>query len=261
MEDWKKFELDCTEYLNNTYGSNFIHHGFSDSTVSDIEFNNGIKSFFIEAKMNFAQSGQFVLLPNYDEKKFIFSSNNKSDIDENVEFIMDYMNKNFDKFAKAGTRGVNINLPQKLFSNWIIKSYRKRGVEFLITKGNDYIVFPIQRYLDYFNISGKYRIKQSGTNKLAKKDHDKAKARIKQLYYDAEFITDANNELFAKIDNQIISNIISLDEFDLYLSKEKDSLYKVKKRSNTRNLNVIFSIKLIKEQDQQDLKSFINRIL
>lgn len=261
MEVWKKFELDCTEYLCKTYGNKFYHLGFSDSTVSDIKFYDGSKSFFIEAKMPSAQSGQFVLLPNYEEKKFDFSLKNKSDVDENVEFIIDYMNKNFDKFASAGTKGVNIDLPQELFGSWITKAYSQRGVEFFMTKGNNYIIFPIEKYTEYFNISGKYRIKRSGTNVLSKKYHDIAKIKIKQLYDSAVFSTDENNELFAMINDKLISNIISLDEFDIYLSKAKDSFYKVKKRSNTRNLNVIFSIKLIKDQNQQDLKAFINRIM
>ena len=95
MENWRKFELECVDYLNKTYGNYFSHLGFSDSTTSDIEYKKDEKSFCIEAKMPSAQSGQFVLLPDSDKKEFVFSPRNKSKIDENVEFIIDHMNKNF----------------------------------------------------------------------------------------------------------------------------------------------------------------------
>lgn len=48
-----------------------------------------------------AQSGQFVLLPDSDKKEFVFSPRNKSKIDENVQFIIDHMNKNFSKYENA----------------------------------------------------------------------------------------------------------------------------------------------------------------
>ncbi|WP_313018939.1 hypothetical protein [Acetoanaerobium noterae] len=57
--------------------------------------------FYIEAKMPSAQSGQFVLLPDSDKKEFVFSPRNKSKIDENVQFIIDHMNKNFSKYENA----------------------------------------------------------------------------------------------------------------------------------------------------------------
>ena len=50
MENWRKFELECVDYLNTTYGNYFSHLGFSDSTTSDIEYKKDEKSFFIEAR-------------------------------------------------------------------------------------------------------------------------------------------------------------------------------------------------------------------
>lgn len=260
MEAWKIFELNCTEYLNKVFGNNFHHLGFNDSTVSDIRYDDGLKSFYIEAKMPSAQSGQFVLHPDEEKGIFEFSSRNKSKMDENVAFIIDYMNDNFEKYATAGTKGLEIDLPQELFGNWITSTYRQSGVEFFITKGDDYIIFPIEKYVDYFNISATFREKRSGTNKLPKIHHQLAKIKIKHLYTNAEFSTDVKNELFVQLNDKLISNIISLEDFDLYLSHIGNRSYKVKKRSNTKNSNVIFSIKLIKNQSEEDLQSFIDRI-
>ncbi len=45
MENWRKFELECVDYLNKTYENYFSHLGFSDSTTSDIEYKKDEKSF------------------------------------------------------------------------------------------------------------------------------------------------------------------------------------------------------------------------
>ena len=53
MAVWEDFEIECTEYLNKTFGkyANFVHQGGSDSTVPDIlvKTNKGT-SFYIDAK-------------------------------------------------------------------------------------------------------------------------------------------------------------------------------------------------------------------
>lgn len=256
MEAWKKFELDCTDYLNKTYGNKFSHLGFSDSTVSDIKFCDGKKSFFIEAKMPSAQSGQFVLLPNFEERKFEFSLKNKSKIDDNVTFIIDYMNENFDSFANAGTKGLDINLPQSLFSNWITNIYHQNGVKFFITKGTDFIIFPIEKYQDYFNISCKYRIKKSGSSGIPK-----------YLQHDVLRIIRQHDPSCTPNDSFEIQTLKNLDKFsftignnDFLLKKKSENLYRVRKLSNTKNANVIFSINLVQEQNECDLKTFIDMI-
>lgn len=97
MDDWKIFELECVDYLNKQYGGGFKHLGYSDSTVSDIEYKSGLNSFYIEVKMPVAQSGQFVLLVDQENREFVFSSRNKTKRDESVDFIIEHMNENFEK--------------------------------------------------------------------------------------------------------------------------------------------------------------------
>ncbi len=52
MTKWEKFEIECTEYLNNTYGTSatFIHQGGSDSTLPDIKTAYDGSYFYIEVK-------------------------------------------------------------------------------------------------------------------------------------------------------------------------------------------------------------------
>ena len=76
MKPGEEFELECFEYLEKKYKSinvKFKHHNTADSTQSDIEvIINKESVFFIEAKNSAAQSGQFVLLADDKNKKFIF---------------------------------------------------------------------------------------------------------------------------------------------------------------------------------------------
>ena len=53
ISNWEIHEKECYQYLRNTFGQDaeFIHHGGSDSTISDIQVRtkNG-QSFWIECK-------------------------------------------------------------------------------------------------------------------------------------------------------------------------------------------------------------------
>lgn len=256
MEAWKQFELDCTDYLNKTYGHKFTHLGFSDSTVSDIKFNDGIKSFFIEAKMPSAQSGQFVLLPNNEERQFKFSEKNKSQLDKDVKFIIDYMNKDFELYANAGTKGLDINLSQNLFTNWITNSYKQNGVKFFITKGNDFIIFPIEKYQNYFNISCKYRIKKSGSSSVPKY----LQRNVLEIIRQKDPYCEVNNFFEIKSSANLNKSFFSIGKNDFLIKEKSPNLYRVRKLSNTRNANVIFSISLIQEQNEEDLMEFIEKI-
>lgn len=256
MKNREKFELECTDYLNKSYGNFFYHLGFSDSTISDIKFDNGQNSFFIEVKMKSAQSGQFVLIPNFEKKQFEFSPRNKSQIDENVKIIINNMNKNFELYANSGTGGLEINLPKNVFAGWITDTYQKRGVKFFITKGRDYIIFPISKYQDYFNISCKFRIKRSGSSNIPKYLQTDALKKIKAE--DPNCIVKKSFEIESFKDLDKFS--FTIGENNFILREKSPNLYRVRKLSNTKNANVIFNINLVKEQDKEDLKAFVDAI-
>lgn len=256
MEAWKEFELDCNKYLNEKYGNHFTHLGFSDSTVSDIKYENSEKIFYIEAKMPSAQSGQFVLLPDYENKKFLFSSRNKTEPNENTDFIINYMNQKFDMYSNYGTSGEKIDINQDVFGNWIINYYKQKGVEFFITKGENFIIFPVEKYKDYFFISANYRIKKSGSTDVPL---NRQQDVIKQLN-----LMNIQYELkdeFKLVSTQDLDRFkFSVGDFDYMVRKIEKNLYRIRKLSNTRNPNVIFSIKLIKEQDEKDLDNFLKSL-
>lgn len=254
MNKWEKFELDCTKYLNETYGNKFKHLGSSDSSTSDIEYSDDDKSFFIEAKMPSAQSGQFVALANMDTKEIVYSPKNKTDLNEYSEFILDYMNKNFEKYFNPGTKGMDIDISQDVYSDWIINAYKKKDVKFVISKYNDkeYVIFPLEQYKNYFQISAKYRVKKSGSRGVAKKRQDEVRDRLCELGVTYNVVNDFNIESKDNLEKYTFS----ANDYDYMIRNIEGDTYRIRTLSNTYNTTVIFSIKLLKGQDEKDLQIF-----
>ena len=164
MTNWKEFEEQCTNYLNQEFCdfATFIPMGSSDSTVSDILVKtNTNKTFYIEVKHSPAQCGQFVLLPDIKTQKFVYSSDNKNENNQFAKQIITFMNKDFNVFKEAGTAGkeISFNNCKNIFSDWIKLIYTKKNVKFFIS--NNYNIIPVQDFNDFFNISATYRVKRS----------------------------------------------------------------------------------------------------
>lgn len=235
--NWKEFEVFCVTYLNKTYGNKFAKKGESDSTTSDILF-TGNNPFYIEAKMPHSQCGQFVLIPNRAEYKFDYSPKNKSEINPYTQEIMQFMSENFSEYANLSTKGKIVPLPESVFVNWIKEYYKSKGVKFFITYNADFIIFPIEHFEHYFNVSCTYRIKKSGSRHL----NSKSLPDFKQAL-DKEGISYTMRGLELHSDENIHDKRISGDDKD-FLIKENNGAYHVKILSNTFNANVIFSISL-----------------
>lgn len=255
----EKFEIRCYEYLKKFYktkSTDFYHEGGMDSTKSDIAaIKNGKIVFYIEAKDASAQSGQFVLLPNEDTKTFVFSPRNKSEPNEMTNIIIDYMNSNFQRFNNAGTSGEKLNINTNIFADWIIEHYENKNVRYVISCDKDYVIFPIRKFKQYFDIVANYRIKKSGSREPAQKDIFLIKQYISNYYSTAEFVQQ-DKKLYVEIAEPITTDRFILGKYTFYLSKQTSNKYEIRKLSNTYNMNVIFSIELIKTQAEEDLEEF-----
>lgn len=255
---WKTFEEECTAYLNQKYGIKFEQQGESDSTVSDILYREEQKSFYIEAKMPKAQCGQFVLLPNFKNGVFEYSTKNKKSEDEYTKKIVKFMNSNFNKFCNSGTAGSDIDMPKSVFYNWIINYYKKKGVEFFITKDRgEFLIFPIDQFPKYFDVTAKYREKKSGSSSLNNSNKSDFEYAMGVAGIDFRF-----NGLDIISDSHLDGIKVNGNKYD-YLLKENESIYKVRKLSNTRNANIIFSIELMNydvEQQKKDIIQFENAV-
>ncbi|MDE7424461.1 MAG: hypothetical protein K2N51_12375 [Lachnospiraceae bacterium] len=246
MSIWEDFEIDCTQYLNNTFGAKaaFIHQGSSNSTVPDILVQTKSNViFYIEAKHCPAQCGQFVLLPNILTRAFEYSPKNVNKLNIYAEAIMEHMNKEFDEFREAGTSGKEIILPNgtDIFTNWIIQSYKEKNVHFIIT--NNYTILPLEDFSKYFYVTAKYRIKRSGSGNVGKSRMNLVKQKIETLDYTISSTKVNGEKLFVTSLENIHNQRFIIQEYE-YMFSSRGNEYEVRKLSNTYNANVIFSINL-----------------
>lgn len=269
LEKWQQSELECVEYLKRVYGMAgvvFGHKGGSDSSQSDIQLLvNGSSRFYIEAKSAAAQCGQFVVLD--ENGTFVYSPKNKVQPASNYsKRFIEIMQTNYDAYKSCGRSGVEFPRQNKpLAYDWVKDYYKHKKAAFVIVEkelgkveASNFIIFPLEKFDSYFDITAKYRVKTSGSNNPNVGDV----AEIKQVLKANDYT-------------------VSKDEFDgshyyIYcsgLANKKQLLgathrwqfnlesfgkYQVRKLSNTNNANVIFEISLKSgiAQNAEDLELF-----
>lgn len=190
MENWEKFEEQCVNYLNNNYGKQykckFKRKGGHNSKMPDIIVSkNRNQILSIESKMANAQSGQFVLFTDEENKKFIFSEANKCPLLKEVTDIITVLNYNFEKYHKPSNTDLDID--ENLIQNWV-KSYylNVKNSRFFITKGpNNFIIIPTEKIGNYFSFSAKYRYKASGSSNPTSSDIEDLKSLLceEKIYF------------------------------------------------------------------------------
>ncbi|HCT65519.1 MAG TPA: hypothetical protein DIC60_09705 [Lachnospiraceae bacterium] len=264
MENWERFENDCVEYLQKKYGYGnlkFEQTGKSDSTVSDIAvLDDGNLKFFIEVKMADAQSGQFVLLD--ESRRFVFSNQNKSSENEISEYILKHINDNYEHYKNVSTASTKIDLSPEIFATWIINHYLENGAKFIITSdySNSFIIFPTEKFYEYFEISASFRKKKSGSRDLPAIQKSEIQELIISKYGRCEIVYEGKKAY--AIVNETIPDKEKLTgmKYSYQLNCESNGKYLIRVLSNTNNANVIFSIRLKQKQEQSDVYSFEHEI-
>lgn len=260
MNPGEAFEIRCYEYLKKIYATknaSFDRKGGMDSTTSDIAvIKNNKVDYYIEAKDSSAQSGQFVLLPDEDSRTFVFSPRNHSEPNDMTDIMIEYMNHDFDRFNNAGTSGESLDIDTNVFAGWIVEHYKDRNVKYFMSYAKEYVILPIRKFTSYFDIIANYRIKKSGSSDPAKKDFEVIKSTITKMYPAAHF-DEKDKKLFVELHSSLKNDRFQLGKYTYYFSKqEEQNVYRIKRLSNTYNMNVIFSIALKKGQDSDDLEEF-----
>lgn len=255
ISNWEIHEKECYQYLKNVFGQDaeFIHHGGSDSTISDIQVRtkNG-QSFWIECKSPQAQSGQFVAIPK--DGRFYFSERNKSVPNEISEFIINIMNRDFYKYSNAGTAGIGLDINSDIFAYWIKNMYKKKGVKYFITHSTTgkYVILPLDDISRYYSIGATFRAKKSGSSNVAKSSQEMVAQKIvESLNVSASQI---EYGVKMRVDSPLIADKqkIEINGYVYMFSKTPDGCFIIRRLSNTNNLNVIFSISLKNESGLSD---------
>jgi len=271
ISNWKKFETLATNYLQENYGeyASFKQQGGEDSTIPDILVTKDKEQFYIETKSSEAQSGQFVILPNYKNKKFEFSEKNKTEENELTKIIVDYMNQNWNKYKDVSTRGLDIDMSDAIFASWITNYYKSKKVKFFISgTENNFVIIPINDFSESFDVTATYRQKRSGTRVLPQKYLSSVEDYFKELYINSSVIK--KNKHFYLDTSGVNENldktffkIKSIVDVTFYLSKDDiyQNGYRISIRSNTNNPNIIFSIKLKSNTLGISHDSFIDQLL
>lgn len=270
MENWKICEKECFEYLKKNFASEkftFEADGGSDSTKSDILLKkNGIECFYIETKMNQAQSGQFVVLQNDEKKIFLYSPRNQYPENEQSRQIIEKMNERFDYYKNPGTKGIKLDLDKFYFYDWIFHNYtdNKNAKYFIIEKElgvetpDNFIIFPTQRLKKYTDANATYRAKRSGSANPSKKDFDDIKKAAKTEGFTVSNLHLEDKYTFCEL-NAVSATYKMMGENHKYQFKhETGNTFIITKLSKVCNANVIFDISLYQDlkQDKKDLDTF-----
>lgn len=262
MASWKEFEKACFHHLVTTYGQlcSFEPLGQSDSTFPDVRVIPPHGSpFYVETKESLAQCGQFVLFPNPDQEAFTYSPRNKTPMNTYSQEIIHYMNQNFQVYANAGTKGAGIPLHSSIFYGWIKQYYAGKGVRFFITKGRDYILLPIEKFEDYFSVWADYRTKNSGSNNPSRKNLPEIRSILDARFCQYE-LEKTGRKTYVKTSYPLGGLKLPGEKYTYLFNQTGVQTYNIRRLSNTKNANVIFSISLKKEQDPQDLQLFLQSL-
>jgi hypothetical protein len=224
------------------------HEGGSDSTVSDIRVtcNKTNASFYLEVKnAHSSQSAQFTAIPNFKNKKFIHTGVVKTKASVK---IIDHMNKNFEKYSKVSTEGIQIDGIDTLLRQHFIEHYEMKKVKFIVfTNGVE------DKLVDLHTASwrvrfAKYRIIGNGSSRVSIKHREAAKKVLKENGYKGEtkLIHDGNkSRLYINSPVPICGMRLFSGDLQFYISEKNivgDSWYEIRQLSSSQSPTVILTL-------------------
>lgn len=259
---WEAFEAESAQYLNDRYAAEyqcaFTQSGGHNSHEPDIYVTKKCSRLFsMETKMSNAQCGQFVLFPDDSNQKFNYSEKNEFPENDFSKAIISEMERDYYKYNKPSTKQIDID--KKFFYQWVINHYKiDRCSKYLITRGHDFVIFNIDKFAKYFDISAVFRVKKSGSSNPNTSDL----TEIRELLNAAQirFSNLCHNGRYVEVNlpNVTIDRFTHKGgKFTYQYKLLENQTYRITKLSNTYNANVIFSISLKREQDEEDLKEFL----
>ncbi len=278
MANWDKLESECYDYIvsKNYKDLKIEYFGKSDSTKADINIQQANNNdFFVEVKDSKSQCAQFVLFPDSQTCTFELSRQNKSSDSVYRQQIIDHMDQNYNNYKKVGSAGIPVDVDKTILYGWVNDFYKDKNVDFIMTKGKEFIIFPINKLPEYFDISAVYRKKPSGSGE------PNPNTNIKEIEDGLKQEELPGTIVFQKIGNKnrcFLNTTQDLDKYRMvcpsYTYQFKDNrhskkvdtnspyVFEIRRLSNTCNPNVICELSAKKDtQNKEDLLSFENRFI
>ena len=266
MDDWEVFEDSCVDYLNGKFGNEkrqFIGEGKRDATKPDIEYfdDDGFR-FAVEAKMQNAQCGQFVVM--IEGKSFVLSTKSKFEKTLTTSKIIDFINRRFEYYRNVNSTGLEIDCDKELLFTWIEEHYKAKSTEYIISEyGGEFVIVPIDNLRAYFNVEAVLRRKKSGSGHLNAPNIDD----FLNAMHNSGYPNIRRSDVYIAEDSFCITtyNIPNRSKFEgkrytYQLTKENTKKYQIRKLSITNNPNVVFSLHLVRNQKAADLSRFVNNL-
>lgn len=270
---WEELEDRCYEHLKRfcTNGCSIESLGKSDSTKADIKITTASKEeFFVEVKAENAQCCQFVLFPDDKAKKFVFSKQNKVPLTDNCKKIIEYMDARYATYCRVGKAGIAVNVDKATLYGLVNDFYSAKNVKFFMTEGAGLIIFPAEKFAEYFDIEAVYRRKTSGS---AEPNDTGNRSEIIQGLLDEGISgileyksSDGKTRCYLHADVQLHKQRMLCPEYTYQfkdnshakkVKKQKEYVFEVRRLSNTSNPNVICQLRQKSgAQSQEDLKAF-----
>lgn len=179
----KDCQLKCVNFLNKfiqvpgvtfalksnlNYGSSYIYVMYQANS-----FDCPKELFCIDVVFSDSQIGQITVIKK--NKKYDLSERcNKVSLNNKyTKNLVLYINRHFKKYAKPSLNGFIFD-DHKLIVKWCKEQFEIKKIQFVIcTKADeldDFSIIPIGKIDRFFNINGRFRIKQSGSDNITFKN-------------------------------------------------------------------------------------------
>ena len=259
---WKKEETDAYVFLKNLQLKDVIFEDFGkhDSSTPDIKVSKeGRFIFYIEVKMNKAQSSQFVV--EKIENEFQFSDKNKTENNEYKIKILEYLNTHFNEYENVSSNGIEIKCEKDIGYGHIISDFKTKYISYIITrtKTSNFKIIHINNFKFFFNFKCILRNKKSGSSPVSKQCIDKVSDYVIKNFNASNInITDSKKFLFKSEASGLLGSYFYVDNQQYFIAKQKlNDSFRVNKTSKTNNPNVIFEIQLSNHNLNDDVKLFL----
>ena len=267
LTEWQQFERNVTKFLEDINENNNIkvnYKGNSNSKTIDIEIlKNKSLLLNIEVKMPISQIGQFVIIDNQEKNRFELSTRLHENNILRTEKILELINLNYLKYNSTSRAGQEVECSKKV-KNDSIKEYLKlKNINYIIScdKNSNFKIIHKNNFFNFFKVdkcvirnkaSGSQHISSSAFEEVKKYLKDKYECQIIQKKPKTKVIFKKD---YSSILEKKVNRYFHINNNKYYLSKNEKS-YFVKKTSNTANPTVIFTLKFLDINIDDDRKIF-----